>query len=68
MPGEPDMRKLLEMLPDLDVKTADLQIPVPDIDVRAEVERLTQLNLEEQIRIIQQLEQQIKGGQDKQEN
>jgi hypothetical protein len=63
MPGEPDMAKLLAMLPELDIKTADLQIPIPNIDVNAEVERLTHFNLEEQIKIIQQLEQQIKTGQ-----
>jgi hypothetical protein len=65
MPGEPDMAKLLASLPELDVKTTDIQIPVPDVDVSAEVERLTQLNLEEQIRIIQRLEQQIRDEQNK---
>ena len=66
MPGEPDMAQLLALLPELDIKTADLQIPVPDIDVNTEVERLTRLNLDEQIRIIQQLAQQIEAGQSKQ--
>lgn len=64
MPGEPDMHKLLEMLPELDIKTVDLQIPLPPIDVGAEVERLTRLNLEEQIRIINRLEQQLSTQQD----
>jgi hypothetical protein len=63
MPGEPDMDQLLALLPDLEVKTIDLEIPIPDIDVNAMVEQLTRFNLDEQIKIIQQLEQQIKAKQ-----
>ncbi len=63
LPGEPDMAKLLTQLPDLEIKTADLQIQVRDVDIAAELERLTQLNLDEQIKIIAQLEQQLKASQ-----
>lgn len=61
MPGEPDIAKLLEQLPELDIKTTELEIPVPPIDVNAEVERLTQLDLNELFKIIQQLEQQLQA-------
>ncbi len=63
MPGEPDMDKLLALLPDLEIKTTDLEIPIPNIDINAMVEQLTRFNLDEQIKIIQQLEQQIKAKQ-----
>jgi len=66
LPGEPDMAKLLAQLPDLEIKTEDLQIPVGEVDVAVELERLTQLNLEEQIKIIGQLEQQLKASQSEQ--
>jgi hypothetical protein len=67
LPGEPDMMQLLALLPDLEIQTTDLQIPLPEIDVTAEIERLTQFSLDEQIKLIQQLEQQLKaapGGSD----
>jgi hypothetical protein len=62
LPGEPDMAQLLALLPDLEVQTTDLQIPLPEIDVTAEIERLTQFSLDEQIKLIQQLEQQLKAA------
>jgi len=63
LPGEPDLAKLLALLPELDIRTSDLQIPLPEVDVQTEIERLTQFNLDEQINLIRQLEQQIKQAQ-----